>query len=355
MIGKTKEKVFNAISLFNPVGAELLEIFNAHGVDASLLGINHLSSKDKLTTRQIEKACKLLGMGTELSAYLENYQKDYQEKKKACGLQYKTSSKNFTKLRPIIPLLRGEFTSGRDVMDDILDYFGVDSEDEVFAESEKVATLFRKQNNVDVDPINLKGWLRRGELDFKKQPLPAYNEDGLKAWVDDREWLKHIDDVAYFKSLPQLFSQYGVCLSLVPSLPKTVYGAIRWIEDRPLIEISDRDKDLATCWFTLFHELGHAFCHRNEEVLEGVLNDSKAKKTKIEREANKFANQYLFNGDDLRKAVFDRKQRGEYMTAKGLAEEFSVSPLFTSYWLIKARYYPTFQSHISINFADEYQ
>ena len=51
-------------------------------------------------------------------------------------------------------------------------------------------------------------------------------------WIESREWMAHIEDVEYFKSLPSIFSRFGVGLVFVPSLPKTVYGAIRWIENK---------------------------------------------------------------------------------------------------------------------------
>ena len=167
--------------------------------------------------------------------------------------------------------------------------------------------------------------------------------------------MAHIEDVEYFKSLPSIFSSFGVGLVFVPSLPKTVYGAIRWIENKPLIQISDRGHDLISCWFTLFHELGHAIKHKNVEIYEGEINESKAKQNKREKEANKFANEYLFNGDNLRKAVIDRKRAGLPMTAKLLAEEFNVLPIFVSYWLLKAQYAPAFQRRIQIDFVSQYQ
>lgn len=75
-----------------------------------------------------------------------------------------------------MPLLRGEFTEGYDILDDILDFFGVDSATEIFETSEKQAALFRSQNKIEVDSINLHAWLRRGELDFNTLNLPDYNE-----------------------------------------------------------------------------------------------------------------------------------------------------------------------------------
>ena len=185
--------------------------------------------------------------------------------------------------------------------------------------------------------------------------LPDYNESELMNWIESREWMAHIEDVEYFKSLPSIFSRFGVGLVFVPSLPKTVYGAIRWIENKPLIQISDRGHDLISCWFTLFHEFGHAIKHKNVEIYEGEINESKAKQNKREKEANKFANEYLFNGDNLRKAEFDRKRAGLPMTANLLAEEFNVRPIFASYWLLKAQYAPAFQRRIQIDFVSQYQ
>ena len=226
---------------------------------------------------------------------------------------------------------------------------------EIFETSEKQAALFRTQNKVEVDSINLHAWLRRGELDFKALNLPDYNEKGLMSWIEAREWMKHIEEVDYFKSLPSVLSCFGVGLVFVPSLPKTVYGAIRWFDNKPLIQISDRGHDLVSCWFTLFHEFGHAMKHKNVEIYEGGINESKAQQNQIEKDANKFANKYLFNGDNLRKAVFDRKRAGKFMSAKELAEEFNVQPIFASYWLLKAQYAPAFQSRIQIDFTSQYQ
>jgi Zn-dependent peptidase ImmA (M78 family) len=101
--------------------------------------------------------------------------------------------------------------------------------------------------------------------------------------------------------------------------------------------------------------LGHTIKHKNEEIYEGGLNESKAAQNKLEREANKFANDYLFNGDSLRKAVFDRKRAGGIMTARSLAEEFGVKPILASYWLLQAQYEPTFQRRIPIDFTAQYQ
>lgn len=350
-----KINVINPLTLLNTIGQEVESIFAAQGKNAiDFMPIDKLRAKVKFSEKEISRLCEILGMNNELATFIRNYQEDYAREKKKAAVSFKESKKAFTRLKNILPLLRNEFTSGLDRLDDILDYFGVDSEKEIFNTSDNFAALFRRQNNVVVDPINLYAWLRRGELDFYRMNLPEYNETALKHWINSGNWRHHIESSEYFHSLPSILEPWGVGLVLVPYLPKTVYGCVRWFNGKPLIQISDRNRDLATCWFTLFHELGHVLQHRNEDILEGQLNDSIVQLSKIEREANKFANSLLFNGDQLRKAVFDRKREGQPMTADSLSDEFNVHSIFTSYWLLKAQYHPTFQRRISIDFLSQY-
>lgn len=353
----TKQDVFNPISLVNTPGDELACIFESHQIFDynARLGLEDLKEKEHLSKKLIKEAEKILSLKGDLLEYLSQCESRYKEHKAKSRDSYATAKKQFTKFKPILRLLKDEFTDGYDRLNDVLDYFDADSPEDVFEHSEKQAALYRKQNGMEPDPINLYGWLRRGELDFSKMTLPDYDEEALKNWIDSRKWESHLTDADYFKRLPAVLSEFGVGLSLVPHLKKTVYGAIRWLDGHPLIEISDRNHDLASCWFTLFHEFGHAILHRNEVVLEGNINEQSATTDKKERAANKFANGYLFNGDELRKSVFNRLRAGIDMTANGLASEFGVNPIFASYWLLKAQYLPSFQRRYSIDFTDDFQ
>lgn len=351
-----KIPVLNPLSLRNTVGGELADIFEARGIEdyEEIVGVENLRTKERLPIKVLKKASDILG-DVSLVDKLKDFQKRYLEEKPRYMYDYAQARKVYTRLHKVLPLLRGEFTEGFDLLEDIFDFFGVDSEKEILESSEKQAALFRTQNNMDVDPINLHAWLRRGELDFNVLNLPEYDEDGLKQWIDSKKWMEYIEDVEYFRSLPEILAKYGVGLVLVPYLPKTVYGAIRWVGNKPLIQLSDRGHDIVSCWFTLFHEFGHVLMHKNVEIYEGGINDLKVIQGKREKEANKFANYYLFNGDNLRKAVFNRKRKGDLMSAKELADEFGVLPIFASYWLLKAQYAPAFQRRVQIDFVLQYQ
>ncbi len=352
----TKVAVCNPLHFRNTVGGELADMCEDRGVPdyEQQLGVRHLRQKERLSQTVLAKAAKLLD-NEQVPDLLSRFQAQYLAEKPACQRAYREAKAAFARLKRVIPLMRGEFTDGYDLLDDILDFFGVSSEREIEEQSLHTAALFRGQHHVGVDGINLLAWLRRGELDFQAMKLPEYDESGLLSWVRSGVWESHLEDVPYFKSLPDQLAAYGVGLVYVPFLPKTVYGAIRWMDNRPLIQLSDRNRDIVSCWFTLFHEIGHAVLHKHEEIYEADINDVAAVQNQREREANKFANKYLFHGDQLRKAVFERKRKGQYMTANSLAAEFQVQPILASYWLLKAQYEPAFQRRVQIDFVAAYQ
>ena len=354
---KHKENVANPLLMLNTIGEEVCCLFSNYGYENAevLLKIPNLAKKERLSQIQIRKICAMLNGGDSMYAFLDTFQNNYLQEKQKGLISYKQSKKNFTRLKMVLPLLRNEYNDGLDRLDDILDYFNVLSEQDIFVAAEKTAALFRQQNNVDVDPVNLKAWLRRGELDFERMNLPEYDKEELSRWIDSRQWEAYLEDESYLKSLPNILSRFGVALVLVPFLPKTVYGAVRWFDGHPLIQISDRGQDLATCWFTLFHEFGHILLHEKADIFEGSMNDSKVSKIQREREANKFANHYLFNGDDLRKEIFASVQKGECIVPSSLAKKYNVNLIFVAYWLIKAQYQPTFQKRIHIDFTSVYQ
>lgn len=356
MEASNKPEVLNLLTKRNTVGGELADIFEANGIEGyeAALGVSDLRSRERLPKSLIARADRLLGGKEGLQEYLTEFQEKYLADKPAYMDSYRKAKRHYTMLKKALPMLKGEFNAGYDVLDDILDFFDAESEEEVINRSIDQAALFRRQNGVEPDCINLSAWLRRGEIEFRKLHLPDYDEQALLDWINSMEWLSKVADADYFKSLPGLFRDFGIGLVYVPFLPKTVYGAVRWYGGKPLVEISDKEKDLATCWYTLFHELGHVVLHRNTNIYEAETLDPRRKGSAMECQANAFAGRWLFNGDRLRMAVFDRIRNNRSMTASGLSEEFAVHPVFTSYWLRKAQYNPAVQQHIPIDFLEGY-
>lgn len=132
MTAVEKPSVLNPLTLRNRVGEELADIFEANGIDnfEELIGVKNLRSKEKLSVKTIRKAAGILS-NPNLPAYLVGFQDDYLAQKPRYVESYKEARKAFNKLKGMLPLLRGKIKSGYDTLDDILDFFGVDTIEEV--------------------------------------------------------------------------------------------------------------------------------------------------------------------------------------------------------------------------------
>jgi Zn-dependent peptidase ImmA (M78 family) len=113
---------------------------------------------------------------------------------------------------------------------------------------------------------------------------------------------------------------------------------VRWFDGVPLIQLSDREKSLAVCWYTLFHEIGHVLLHENDTIFEGEIDVPKSIASQKETEANAYAYGKLFNGDELRKYVFGKRGESVHDTfISDTASFFNVPVIFVAYWSLKAQ------------------
>lgn len=263
-----KVSVLNPLSLRNTVGAELADVFELYGIDnyEELIGVPNLRLKEHLSLKIINKTSEILD-NAQIVEFLTSFQEDYLMEKSRYLSNYKKAKKSFSKLRKALHFLRDEFTNGYDLLEDIFDFFNVDNENQIYESSEKYFTSFKDHNNVDIDPVYLYAWLRRGELDYIKLELTSYNENDLIEWIESDEWLLHNNDKRYLRSLPKLISDFGVGIVFVPStiLTKTVYGVIRFIDERPLIQISDKHRCSSSCWNVVINELSNVIRHKDIE------------------------------------------------------------------------------------------
>jgi HTH-type transcriptional regulator/antitoxin HigA len=142
-------------------------------------------------------------------------------------------------------------------------------------------------------PYSISAWLRRGELQAAELSVPEFSEKGLKSSIQAmRELMKrHPND--YVDKLQKLCCEVGVKLVYTPCLPKTpISGSTRWINDTPLIQLSDCNKKYGTFWFTFFHEIGHILLHGKKDIfLEDI--DYPDKTAEKEEAADNFAKNIL--------------------------------------------------------------
>ena len=335
----TKIEVLNPITILTKVGVFLVEYAKNAGFDlAGIYAILSLTEADVMQKSKFSvKELKAIEGLTDsnFSRYLKKIQDSYAENEVKAKASYRESKKIYSKVKDIAILVPENEREGMSMLDDILDYLDIDEQanykQEIEEKSRQQTALYKLVPKKEVDTVNLYAWLRRGELDLNQFEKTTYNRAALLAWLDADEWRHHVKSVDYFKQLPEVFKQFGICLSLTPYLKNTVRGAVRWIEGTPLIQVADMKTDLATCWVTLFHEIGHVLKHENIDTLDGETAGTNTR----EKEANETPNHYLFNGDGLRKEAFKHRfARNQSPTELGA--QYEVDAFFAAYWLKQA-------------------
>jgi HTH-type transcriptional regulator/antitoxin HigA len=109
----------------------------------------------------------------------------------------------------------------------------------------------------------------------------------------------------------------GVMVCFIPAVPGLdIDGATRWVNRRPVIQLSLRGKTDDQFWFTLFHELGHVLLHGDKDLyLLGA-------QTEAETQANAFATEMLIPA-----AYLDRlPRRRDIGAVEALARELGIGP-----------------------------
>ena len=208
-----------------------------------------------------------------------------------------------------------------DVMDALLKFFGIGGKD-AFYEATCFAYIegsaFRLTNQDKKNPYALAAWLKQGERQAEQIKVATFDKNLFKANLAKIKELMvtHPDD--FFLQLQELCAEAGVKVVHTPGLPNSkVHGSTRWLNDTPLIQLSNQFKRNDIFWFTFFHEAGHILKHGKKELfVEGVAYSHEGEQK--EEEANQFAVE----------AIFSEKEEKEFLAlvrAKGLTVDLVYS------------------------------
>lgn len=177
----------------------------------------------------------------------------------------------------------------------ILSFFSVSTREAFYGLYQiQKPVAYRMSNTGKKSPYAVMAWLRRGELQAGQMNTPEFNTVKFKEALEEIKELMVQQPENFFQSLQGLCAAAGVKLVHTPCLPKTkLQGSTRWINNSPLIQLSNQYKRNDIFWFTFFHEAGHILRHGKKEVfVEGL--EYTAEGEKKEEEANKFAAKYTF-------------------------------------------------------------
>jgi len=160
-------------------------------------------------------------------------------------------------------------------------------EDYYFKQQLKVA--FRISLKKTVDPYAISAWLRKGELQAKELQSEPFSLNDFKAALPELQQIMRKQRKDSFSQVQKICLSIGVKVVITPGINKVpISGSTRWIKDTPLIQLSDKFKNLDAFWFTFFHEVGHILLHGKKDIfLEKVEYSDKQQNQ--EEEADAFA------------------------------------------------------------------
>lgn len=153
------------------------------------------------------------------------------------------------------------------------------------------------------EPYAISAWLRKGELQTAEMESPSYSEKKFREILPNIKTLMATQPTDFFKRLQELCLEAGVKVVYTPCLPKApINGSTRWLNDTPLIQLTDRYKWNDVFWFTFFHEAGHILLHGKKEIfLENIDYSDKISRKEIE--ADNFAVRWTFTEEEEKEVV----------------------------------------------------
>lgn len=180
------------------------------------------------------------------------------------------------------------------------------------------AIAYRRRGAKEVKTEAIAAWLRCGELESKKQQPSPFSESALKQSLDKLRRLTSHAPEEFSSGARELLLNCGVSLVYIAHFPGTgVSGAVRWIGDNPVIQLSLLGRYADIFWFNLFHEIGHVLLHGKKEKFIEFDNRDLSTAQEKESQADAFATNALIPKDAFAKFL----RAGDF--SRGSVEKFS--------------------------------
>lgn len=185
----------------------------------------------------------------------------------------------------------------------LLQFFGVSSPAAWAQMWTAPEAAYRRSSAFQTSREATAAWLRLGELEARKQKVPAFDKVAFKQVLSKMNALMGLPTAELKARLIEECGSAGVIVVFIKELPGTrVHGAVRWLGDTPVIQLSCRYKVEDIFWFTFFHEAGHVVLHGKRDVF---LEDD-GRSGEKEKEADAFASAQLIGDAQWRKFTASR-------------------------------------------------
>jgi HTH-type transcriptional regulator/antitoxin HigA len=195
----------------------------------------------------------------------------------------------------VLPAGRLTAAFKQQLVESLLRFFGVASPAGWKAHYDQMQPQFRRARpSRQTDVAAITAWLRMGELQASRLQTADYSAARLQAALPAMRALSLQPAKRIGPELVRLCAEAGVALVFVPALPGThVSGVARWLNGKPLVQLSLLGKWNDIFWFSFFHEVAHVLKHPTRAIF---LDDAAAGDTvqsPEEQEANRFATDTL--------------------------------------------------------------
>jgi addiction module HigA family antidote len=212
-------------------------------------------------------------------------------------------------------------------LETLLRFFGVASPAQWNVVWENCQVAYRQSQKFEICNEAVCAWLRQGELEAQKIDCRPYNEKFFEDTLSTIRGLTQeaIPDI-FAPRLIELCSFAGVAVVFIPKLPKTrVSRATRWIEGKPVIQLSLRYKTNDQFWFSFFHEAGHVLKHGRKKLFIEIEREEKMRDMcEEEKEADTFSSNYFIPPSMLRQ--FLRQGKPTLSSIQSFAKSVGIAP-----------------------------
>ena len=301
---KTKKEIDEAREMLSPPGDTLAETLEAKGISQTELAsrtgrakktINEIiRGKASISPEMAIQLEKVLGISSDF--WMERDRNYYLELAELEEAENKLKARDWARQFPLNEMRKLGWidykqNSDLEKVNSIFHFFGVSNQNAFEEHYHKniYKGAFRYSEKKQKNPYAIAAWLRQGELQAEKMGAIDFSEKKFK------EKLKHIKNLMakhpedFFEQLQKICLEAGVKILHTPKLPKApINGSTRWLNDNPVIQLTDRYKRNDIFWFTFFHEAGHVLLHGKKNIFlefEGYKDEDREK----EEEANEFA------------------------------------------------------------------
>lgn len=176
------------------------------------------------------------------------------------------------------------------------------------------------------EPEAISVWLRLGELQAEKIEAAAFDKKLIRARLPEIQMLSYELPSDWMSRLQQICAECGIVLVYTPCIAKApIYGATRWIKNNrlPLMQVTDRKKDINAFWFTFYHELAHILYHGKKDIFIDGLESIKPDEEK-ENQADSFAARMLLS--DKQRKTLKNYHTFNKASILSLSKELKVNP-----------------------------